>query len=431
MAVARCGNAMPSGKSVHRHGPVGLALGICLVVCVVTVPLVAGIGGAFGGYESVFAIDEEDGLLESSELIRKYGYPVEHHEVTTTDGYVLTLTRIPPTMRSNVSSLLPVLLVHGLFASSADFLLIGPNNSLAYLLADRGRDVWLVDLRGNRYSRRHVHLPTNAKAYWDFSWHEMGYYDLPATIDHVLQVTATRRLHYVGYSQGTTVFSVMASSRPEYNDKIARMYALSPAVYVQRVRSPIFRWLAENSVAVKCLLDALEMWQVLPHSPAQYMLQRSLCPPRPTRSICVHIVEQLVGPNPNGTDPLAQHVIAGHNPSGASSKQLLHFAQLNRFGRFQQFAFEREEENLAHYGTKQPPAYNLSAVTVPIVIYYGLNDWMIHPANVMRLASELPHLVSMTAVEDRYFNHLDFIAAKRVRALVYDKLLDDLARLNL
>uniref|UniRef100_A0A182N6M1 Lipase 3 n=1 Tax=Anopheles dirus TaxID=7168 RepID=A0A182N6M1_9DIPT len=420
MAVVRGGKAMRSGQSVCR----------ILLVCATFVPLATGTRASFGGYESVFAIDEEDGVLETPELIRKYGYPVERHEVTTTDGYVLALTRIPPVRRPDAPSL-PVLLAHGLFASSADFLIIGPNNSLAYLLADRGRDVWLVDLRGNRYSQRHTHLPSNAEAYWDFSWHEMGYYDLPAAIDRVLLVTGARRLHYIGYSQGTTVFFVMASTRPDYNAKIARMYALSPAVYVQHVRSPIFRWLAENSRTVKRFLDGLGLWQVLPHNRAQYTLQRTLCPPQSTRSVCVKIVEQLVGPNPNGTDPLAQHVVAGHNPSGASSKQLLHFAQLNRYGRFQQFAYERVEQNLARYGAEQPPAYNLSAVTVPIVIFYGLNDWMIDPVNVVRVAGELPNLVSLTAVEDRNFNHLDFIVAKRVRALVYDKLLDDLARLNL
>uniref|UniRef100_A0A182SY57 Lipase n=1 Tax=Anopheles maculatus TaxID=74869 RepID=A0A182SY57_9DIPT len=387
--------------------------------------LVTGTRATFDRYESVFAIDEEDGMLETSALIRKYGYPIEQHEVITDDGYVLALTRIPP-KRNPTNRSLPILLVHGLFASSADFLIIGPNNSLAYLLADQGRDVWLADLRGNRYSRRHTRLSPTSQAYWDYSWHEMGYHDLPATIDHILHVTGANLLHYIGYSQGTTVFFVMASSRPAYNEKIARMYALSPAVYVEHVRSPIFRWLAVNSPAVKCFLDTMGLWQVLPHNKAQYALQRTFCPARLPRNFCVRLIEQLVGPNPNGTDPLAQHIIAGHNPSGASSKQLLHFAQLNLSGRFQQFDYERKEQNLAHYGREHPPSYNLSAVTAPVIIFYGLNDWMVDPANVVRLADELPNLVSMTAVEDPNFNHLDFVTAKRVRELVYEKILNQL-----
>uniref|UniRef100_A0A4Y0BMC6 Lipase n=1 Tax=Anopheles funestus TaxID=62324 RepID=A0A4Y0BMC6_ANOFN len=395
------------------------------VICVMVLLLVASTRVTTGEYESVFAIDEEDGMLETSELILKYGYPIERHEVITDDGYVLALTRIPPKDKpSNLS--LPKLLVHGMIASSADFLIIGPNNSLAYLLADQGHDVWMADLRGNRYSRRHTTLSPDSRAFWDYTWHEMGYYDLPAIIDHILHVTGTRRLHYIGVSQGTTVFFVMASSRPEYNEKISRTYALSPAVYVEHVRSPIFRWIAENINTIKCFLDTMGLWQVLPHNKAQYALQRTLCPASIARNICVQLMELLYGPNPNGTDPLARHVITGHNSSGASSKQLQHFAQLNRCGCFQQFDYGRKELNLAAYGSEHPPKYNLSAVTTPVVIFYSLNDWMVDPTNVVRLASELPNLVSMTAVEDPNFNHLDFMIAKRVRELVYDKILLDL-----
>ncbi|KFB46695.1 AGAP003082-PB-like protein [Anopheles sinensis] len=390
---------------------------------------VVGIENVSSEHESNFAIDETDGTLETSELIRKYGYPIENHKVTTADGYILTLTRIPPRSKSTKRSL-PVLLVHGVFASSADFLIIGPNNSIAYLLADNGYDVWLVDVRGNRYSRRHQHLHSESKEYWDFSWHEIGYYDVPATIDRVLEMTHSNQLYYIGYSQGTTVFFVMATTRPEYNGKVARMYALSPALYVQFVRSPIFRWLGENGSALKAFLDKVGIWQMFPYNSAQYNIQKILCPIHKRRTICIQLVELLVGPNPRGTDRLAQYIIAGHNPSGASTKQMLHFAQLNRVGRFQQFDFGYAKDNLIHYGSETPPVYNLTLVTVPVVIYYGLNDWMIHPQNVIRLKNELVNIVSINAVKDPDFNHLDFILAKQVRSLVYEKILNDLNQLE-
>ncbi|XP_053675061.1 lipase 1-like [Anopheles nili] len=368
-------------------------------------------------------------MLETPELIQKYGYPLERHEVTSEDGYVLALTRIAASTEQTEHSM-PLLLVHGMFASSADFLIAGPNNSLAYLLADEGHDVWLVDMRGNRYSRRHTRFSTDSPEYWNYSWHEMGYYDLPAVIDYILQVTTARRLHYIGHSQGTTVFFVLTATRPEYNEKIVRMYALSPAVYARHIRSPIFRWLAENAPAIKKFLDSAGVVQVLPHNPDQYVLQKAICPACVPRSICSLFVEQLVGPNPNGTDKLAQHVIAGHNPSGASSKQLLHLSQLCRAGSFQQLAYQGKEQNLAVYGREEPPAYNLTAITTPIVMFYALNDWIIDPRNVIRLAEELPALVSVNVVEDRNFNHLDFMIAKRVRSLVYDKILDDINQIR-
>ncbi|XP_049276606.1 lipase 1-like [Anopheles funestus] len=162
----------------------------------------------------------------------------------------------------------------------------------------------MAELRGNRYSRRHTTLSPDSRAFWDYTWHEMGYYDLPATIDHILHVTGTRRLHYIGYSQGTTVFFVMASSRPEYNEKISRMYALSATVYAEHFRSPIIRLLAENINTVKYFVDTMGLWQALLHNKAQYVLQRTFCPARIARNICVQLFELLFGANPNVTDPV-------------------------------------------------------------------------------------------------------------------------------
>jgi len=36
------------------------------------------------------------------------------------------------------------------------------------------------------------------------SFHEMAVYDLPATINYILQKTGQEQLYYVAYSQGTT-----------------------------------------------------------------------------------------------------------------------------------------------------------------------------------------------------------------------------------
>lgn len=130
-----------------------------------------------------------------------------------------------------------------------------------------GYDVWLGNARGNSYSRRHTRLTADEKAFWDFSWHEIGetssvigfllqpfivhtlivdireqilaftqitfffissfsgVIDLPAMINFVLATTEETNLHFIGHSQGTTSFFVMAATEVEMNDKIRTMHA--------------------------------------------------------------------------------------------------------------------------------------------------------------------------------------------------------------
>lgn len=111
-------------------------------------------------------------------------------------------------------------------------------------MADQGFDVWLANCRGNAYSTKHIcHspysiFPTKRKEYWSFSFHEIGIYDLPASIDYILEKTGQQKLQYIAHSQGATTFFVMISERPEYNEKIEMMHAIAPVVFLSNMYSP-------------------------------------------------------------------------------------------------------------------------------------------------------------------------------------------------
>lgn len=122
-------------------------------------------------------------------------------------------------------------------------------------MADAGYDVWMGNARGNTYSRNHVSVKPTHSAFWQFSWHEIGYYDLPAMIDYALKETGASRVQYIGFSQGTTAFWVMASMRPEYNEKVVAMHALAPIAYIRNIRSPLIKAIAPftNSLEVSTL----------------------------------------------------------------------------------------------------------------------------------------------------------------------------------
>lgn len=64
--------------------------------------------------------------------IKRAGYPVEDHELTTDDGYILHLFRIPHGIKSNQANQRrpAVLLMHGIMDSSNGFIVLGADNSL-------------------------------------------------------------------------------------------------------------------------------------------------------------------------------------------------------------------------------------------------------------------------------------------------------------
>ncbi|GFO02254.1 lipase [Plakobranchus ocellatus] len=108
--------------------------------------------------------------MNAAELITSRGYPCEEHEVTTKDGNVLTLQRIPHGRQNKeYNGRRPVsLLKHGVFGSATSFVVNRANESLAFLLVDSGVDVWLANSRGNAYSRRHKTLSPSYNKFWDF-----------------------------------------------------------------------------------------------------------------------------------------------------------------------------------------------------------------------------------------------------------------------
>ena len=104
-------------------------------------------------------LPSDEAYLRTPQLITKYSYPVETHTVVSEDGYIVTLHRIPyGRLNSKTAENFPeeagstrpaVLLHHGLLCTSADWLMQPEEDSLPFLLANAGYDVWLGNARGS------------------------------------------------------------------------------------------------------------------------------------------------------------------------------------------------------------------------------------------------------------------------------------------
>ena len=81
-------------------------------------------------------------------------FTVDSHSTNSADGYILKMFRLYPSFmdKSLMNKRPAVLLMHDYLSSSEDFVNNG-NNSLGFLLALDGYDVWMGNNRGNRFSQ--------------------------------------------------------------------------------------------------------------------------------------------------------------------------------------------------------------------------------------------------------------------------------------
>jgi len=355
------------------------------------------------------------------ELIETAGYECEVHQVETQDGYLLKVHRIKP--KTINPRLGPVFFMHGLFATAADFIMTGVEESLPFLLSNNGYDIWLGNARGNDHSLKHKRYNATSSEFWDFSWHEIGYYDLPRMIDYALKQTNTPRTFFVGHSQGTTSLMVMLSCRPEYNDKIIQGHLLAPAVIQKNFPHPMKSFASE----IRSFANPEGYLDISKNSRLSFLqgFSKALCQESsPMIGMCEGFILGFCGQNKGEVEldrKILQNILS-HLSHFSSSRQLEHFLQLYTSGEFRQYDFERR--NMKIYGSPVPPAYNLSSVTAPIYLYSGGCDLMVSERDVEHLREILPNVRKYKSFKN--YNHCDFNYGKNSRGLYQNDILKDM-----
>ncbi|KAB0799644.1 hypothetical protein PPYR_07524 [Photinus pyralis] len=377
----------------------------------------------YGDLVTNFVVPEDAKLLVP-ELIRKYGYPCEVHTVVSKDGYVLEMHRIPFGKSGPSENRPAVYLQHGILASSADWVL-KQDTGLGYVLADAGYDVWMPNVRGTRYSRKHITLdPDNdASKFWDFSWHEIAVDDVPTMVDYVIDTVKQEQIFYIGHSQGTTIFYVMCSELPEYNGKIRAMFSFSPVAWMGHMTSPLLRIVAMANWFVGPFLNLIGVHELLPQHSFFAEIGDKLCGDNSfLQPLCTNALFAICGFNPKQMNASLIPTIMGHTPAGAATKQLLHFAQEVNSGHFRKYDYGFFR-NIAKYGSISPPKYKLKKVTAPVYLHYSRNDWISNEKDVIKLSRELGNVKGKFLILDDRFNHVDFVYGIDAYQLLYLRVL--------
>nr|GEX09485.1 triacylglycerol lipase 2-like [Tanacetum cinerariifolium] len=349
---------------------------------------------------ALLAASNADGICSS--MVQPRGYTCEEHKVTTKDGYVLSLQRIPlGRAGGKEGSQVPILLQHGLLMDGITWLLSPPDQSLALVLADNDFDVWIVSSRGTKYSRGHVSLKPEDEAYWDWSWDELSAYDLPATFQYVQSQTG-QKLHYVGHSLGTLT-AMAAFSKGELVSMLRSAALLSPVAYA-------LKWLG--------------LHEFHPRGDVVTKFLKKICA-KPGID-CTNLLNSFTGKN-CCLKPSIVDVFLDHEPQPSSTKNMMHVAEMIREGTIQMYDYQDAGENRRRYGQSTPPAYNIENIpkNVPLFLSHGGADALSDVEDVKHLLRTLKDhdhdKIQVQFIQD--YAHADFVMATNAKQAVYEPLM--------
>ncbi|KAM7047353.1 lipase member M-like isoform 1-T1 [Acridotheres tristis] len=366
------------------------------------------------------ALDPE-AFMSINELITYKGYPSEEYEVMTEDGYIITINRIPYGTQNQGSqaSRPAVFLQHGLLGDASNWVTNQPNNSLGFLLADAGFDVWMGNSRGNRWSRKHEKYSIDQDEFWAFSFDEMAKFDLPAAINFILEKTGQEKLYYIGYSQGTTIAFIAFSTMPELAQKIKLYFALAPVTAIKYAKSPATKLLYLPEKMLRRMLGNREF---LPQTECLTRIIAPVCSHRAFARLCRSVFFNLGGCNLKNIDVNRINVYIAQTSAGTSVQNIVHWSQEARSGKFQAYDWGSSKKNMEKYQQTTPPLYNIEEMTVPTAVWTGGQDQLADPKDAAILLSKIKKLSYHKKIPE--WAHLDFIWGLDAPLRVYNEIID-------
>lgn len=220
---------------------------------------------------------------------------------------------------------------------------------------------------------KHQSLNPLSQEFWRFSFHEIGYFDLPAMINYILGVTGKPALFFVGHNQGTTALLVLLATRPEYNAKIIHAHMLSPIAFMDYPH-PLLTFGVEDKLKKSQLSGSYNFFSLIDYT---NLIITTYCADRSfeTMHFCTNLWFFLFGRNLNQTEisPRLLLEIPNFISPTASIRQWNHFLQLGRSGKFQTF----DGSSDLSFTSSRPSDYNLMNVKAPMYFYHAAEDLVV------------------------------------------------------
>jgi len=366
------------------------------------------------------------------ELVVGRGYPLESHEVVTEDGYFLTLHRIPYGRGSNSTTgkgapKPVVFLQHGITLASNCFTVLDADQSLGFILADAGYDVWMGNNRGTTYSRGHMQYKNNAlKAsnYWYISMDKLAKYDMPAMINYALKISSAKQLALIGHSQGCTLVFMMLASLDSMNDKVSGVIHLGPVVFPKWINAPLVVQIA--AAYTDQIPKAIALGELLPNYATAPLYYKFCNGKTVSDPVCNTVIfRKFYAPAQLASGVDDNMLISTTWPAGIASRLLEHWAQLIRQADPHRLSmydygsdcspkgkpFYESCNQKEYFGATTPPAYDLGRIRTPQAWITGGLDVMATLEDVTIQLSQVPktYQVQKEPVLIKSYGHMDFV----------------------
>ncbi|KAL2996011.1 hypothetical protein AAZX31_10G250000 [Glycine max] len=289
-----------------------------------------------------------------------------------------------------------------------------PEQSLGFILADHGFDVWVGNVRGTRWSHGHISLLEKKKQFWDWSWQELALYDVAEMINYINSVTNSK-IFVVGHSQGT-IISLAAFTQPEIVEKVEAAALLSPISYLDHVSAPLVLRMVKMHIDEMILTMGIHQLNFKSEWGASLLV--SLCD---TRLSCNDMLSSITGKNCCFNESRVEFYLE-QEPHPSSSKNLNHLFQMIRKGTYSKYDYGKLK-NLIEYGKFNPPKFDLSRIpkSLPLWMAYGGNDALADITDFQHTLKELPSPPEVVYLEN--YGHVDFILSLQAKQDLYDPMI--------
>ncbi|XP_068908054.1 lipase member K-like [Tenebrio molitor] len=354
-------------------------------------------------------------FAQTTELIKRHIGHSETYSVTTEDGYILTIFRIPKKNPKGV-----IILQHPVTTDSIVW--VGQSNeSLAFMLWHQGYDIWLPNHRGTYFSRNHVNLTTSDARYWDFSFHEIGLYDYKTIIDFVKTKT-NQTVIFISHSMSTTSSLIYASLRPEEALNSVKVFiSMSPVCYLKHVKSPV-KYLAPITPLLKMINKLLHITHLQEYDSNLMKFLRLFTLHLPFKYFASIILSVWQGWNPQEFDPALINLSISQHPRSYPWKIFYHYVQQFNAGRFQMYDYGIIM-NKKLYNIIIPPEYPIDKIIVPTYLIYSKEDSIATPDDVELLYNKLnPRAKIYGKLMVTGINHVDFHYGIHRKEKVFNKI---------